>query len=59
MTVKYFSIPELDKTGRVKTLYTSSCDTAWNFEDEKSRENYIALGNQLGILPENMVKSTI
>ena len=57
MTVKYFSIPELDKTGRVKTLYTSSCDTAWNFEDEKSRENYIALGNQLGILPENMVKS--
>ena len=57
MSVKYFSIPELDKSGGVKTLYTSACDTAWNFEDEKSRENYLALGDQLGISPEDMVKS--
>ena len=57
MAVRYFSIPELDKSGGVKTLYTSACDTAWNFEDEKSRENYLALGDQLGISPEDMVKS--
>ena len=57
MSVKYFSIPELDKTGGVKTLYTTSCDIAWNFEDEKSRENYLALGEQLGIRPKDMVKS--
>ena len=57
MSVKYFSIPELDKTGGVKTLYTSACDIAWNYEDEKSRENYLALGDQLGIRPEDMVKS--
>ena len=57
MSVKYFSIPEFDKRGGVKTLYTSSCDTAWNFEDEKSRDNYLDLGQQLGITPEDMVKS--
>ena len=57
MAIKIFSIPELEKSGKVKTLYTSSCDIAWNFEDEKSYENYLALGNQLGITPENMVKS--
>lgn len=57
MAVRYFSIPELDQTGGVKTLYTSSYDTAWNFEDEKSRDNYLDLGRQLGIRPEDMVKS--
>ena len=57
MSVKYFSIPELDKTGGVKTLYTSSCDIAWNFEDAHARENYLALGEQLGIRPEDMVKT--
>ena len=57
MSVKYFSIPEFDKTDGVKTLYTTSCDTAWNFEDEKARENYQALGEQLGIRLEDMVKS--
>ena len=57
MAVRYFSIPELDKSGGVKTLYTSACDTAWNFEDEKSHENYLALGGQLGISLEDMVKS--
>ena len=57
MSVKYFSISELDNSNGVKTLYTTSCDTAWNFEDEKSRENYLVLGRQLGIRLENMVKS--
>ena len=57
MILKYFSIPEFDRTGNVKTLYTNSRDIAWNFEDEKSYENYTALGNQLGISPENMVKT--
>ena len=57
MSVKYFSIPEFDKRGGVKTLYTSSCDTAWNFEDAHSRENYLSLGQQLGITPKDMVKS--
>lgn len=57
MSVRFFPIPELDKTGGVKTLYTSSCDIAWNFEDEKSRDNYLDLGRQLGIRPEDMVKS--
>lgn len=57
MAVRYFSIPELDKTGGVKTLFTSACDTAWNFEDAHARDNYLSLGQQLGITPENMVKS--
>ena len=57
MSVKCFSIPELDKSGGVKTLYTSSCDTAWNFEDTHARDNYLDLGQQLGISPEDMVKS--
>ena len=57
MSIKYFSIPELEKTGRVKTLFTSSCDTAWNYEDDLARENYLALGQQLGISLEDMVKS--
>ena len=57
MSVKYFSIPEFDKRGGVKTLYTSSCDTAWNFEDVHARDNYLDLGGQLGITPQDMVKS--
>lgn len=55
--IKYFSINELDKTGGIKTLYTSSSDTAWNFEDEKSRENFLNLGKQFGITLTDMVKS--
>lgn len=57
MSVKYFSIPEFEKRGGVKTLYTSSCDIAWNYEDAHARENYLDLGGQLGIRPEDMVKS--
>ncbi len=57
MSIRYFSIPELDKSGGVKTLYTSACDTAWNFEDAHARDNYLSLGQQLGIRPEDMVKS--
>jgi YfiH family protein len=57
MPVRYFSIPELDKTGDVKTLFTTSCDTAWNFEDAHARENFQALGQQLGISLSDMVKS--
>ena len=57
MSVKFFSIPEMDKRGGVKTLYTTSSDIAWNYEDEKSRENYLDLGNQLGLAPEDMVKT--
>ena len=57
MKIKYFSIPELDATGKIKTLFTTTQDTAWNFEDEMARENYIALGEQLNLPLENMVKS--
>ncbi len=57
MCIKYFSIPELEKTGRVTTLFTTACDSAWNYEDALARQNYIALGQQLGIVPEDMVKS--
>ena len=57
MSVKYFSIPELDKRGGVKTLYTSSCDTAWSYEDALAAGNFSALAKQLGISPEDMVKS--
>ena len=57
MGIKLFSIPELEKIGKVKTLFTSSCDTAWNYEDALARENYLALGQQLSIPLESMVKS--
>ena len=57
MNIKYFSIPELDATGKIKTLFTTTQDTAWNFEDEKSRENYVALGEQFGLPLESMIKS--
>lgn len=57
MSVKYFSIPEFEKRGGVKTLYTSSCDIVWNYEDAHARDNYLDLGQQLGIRPEDMVKS--
>ena len=57
MNIKYFSIPELGKTGRVKALYTTSRDTAWNYEDSQARDNFLALGQQLGFSLEDMVKS--
>ena len=57
MNIKYFSIPKLDATGKIKTLFTTTKDTAWNFDDEMARENYVALGKQLELPLENMVKS--
>ena len=57
MTIKYFPIPELDATGKIKTLFTTTIDIAWNYEDTKCQENYLALGNQLGITPQDMVKT--
>ena len=57
MSIKFFSISDLDKTGGVKTLFTSSCDTAWNFEDALARENFLSLEQQLDISLEDMVKS--
>ena len=57
MSIKFFSISDLDKTGGIKTLFTSSCDTAWNFEDDLARENFLSLGQQLDISLEDMVKS--
>ena len=57
MSIKFFSIPELEKTGKVTTLFTSSSDTAWNYEDEKARDNYVDLGHELGIALDDMVKS--
>jgi YfiH family protein len=57
MTLKYFSIPQLEKNGKVKTLFTSADTSEWNFEDAKARENFIALGRELGLEPEQMVKS--
>lgn len=54
---RFFSIPQMDQRGDAKTLYTSSCDTAWNYEDDLARENFLALGQQLGISLEDMVKS--
>ena len=46
---RLFSIPEMDKTGVVQTFYTTSCDIGWNYEDNLARENFLALGQQLGI----------
>ena len=57
MNIKYFSIPKLDATGKIRTLFTTTKDIAWNFEDDKCRENYVALGKQLGLPLEDMVKS--
>ena len=56
MALKYFSIPQLEKNGKVKTLFTSADTSEWNFEDAKARENFIALGRELGLTPEQMVK---
>ncbi len=57
MNIKYFSIPGLDATGKLKTLFTTSQDIAWNYEDDKCQDNYSALGAQLGITPDDMVKT--
>lgn len=57
MSIKYFTIPEFEKTGKIRSLFTTSCDIAWNYEDEKARDNYVDLGRQLGIALDDMVKS--
>lgn len=57
MALKYFSIPQLEEKGKVKTLFTSADVTAWNFEDSKAGENFSALSRELGLTPEQMVKS--
>ena len=57
MALKYFSIPQLEEKGKVKTLFTSADVAAWNFEDAIAGENFSALGRELGLTPEQMVKS--
>ena len=57
MSIKYFSIPQFDKTGKVRTIYTTANDITWNYEDPKCYENYLALGEQLGITPRDMIKT--
>ena len=57
MSIKYFSIPQLQNNGRVSAFFTTSMDTAWNYEDDLAHENFLALGQQLGIGLENIVKS--
>ena len=57
MKIKYFSIPEMDATNKINTLFTTSQDIAWNYEDDNAHENYIALGSQLDISPQDMIKT--
>ena len=57
MKIKYFSITEMDATNKINTLFTTSQDIAWNYEDDNAHENYNALSSQLGISPQDMVKT--
>ena len=55
--MKYFSLPAFEKTGLVRTVFTTSHDIAWKYGEEGCFGNYKELGQSLGINPEQMVKT--
>ena len=55
--MEYFGLPAFDKTGLVKTIYTTSKNTIWKYGEKGSLENFTELGQSLGLVPENMVKT--
>ena len=55
--MKYFSLPAFEKTGLVRTVFTTSQNIAWKYGEEGCFENYSELGQSLGIKPDQMVKT--
>lgn len=55
--MKYFSLPAFEKTGLVRTVFTTSENIAWKYGEEGCFENFSELGQSLGIKPDQMVKT--
>lgn len=55
--MKYFSLPAFEKTGLVRTVFTTSQNIAWKYGEEGCFENYSELGQSLGIKPDQMIKT--
>ena len=55
--MKYFSLPAFEKTGLVRTVFTTSENIAWKYGEKGCFENYSELGQSLGIKPDQMVKT--
>lgn len=55
--MKYFSLPAFEKTGLVRTVFTTSQNNVWKYGEEGCFENYSELGQSLGIKPDKMIKT--
>ena len=54
--MKYYSIEKFDSTGLTKTVYTLKEAGKWKYGEDGALDNYIELGNELGITPYQMVR---
>jgi len=54
--MQLYSIPQLDRTGLCRTVYTSKEPGKWKFNEPGALENYAELGSVLGITPDAMVR---
>ena len=55
--MEYFGLPAFDQTGLVKTVYTTSQNNIWKYGETGSLENFIELGQSIGLNQERMVKT--
>ncbi|MGN0740383.1 MAG: peptidoglycan editing factor PgeF [Treponema sp.] len=56
-SIEYYSINELEKTGRVKAIFTSAKNSAWKFGTDGADENFKKLSGILGI-PQDSICTT-
>ena len=54
--MKYYSVEKFDSTGLTKTVFTPREDGKWKYGEDGALDNYLELGNLLGITPDDMVR---
>lgn len=54
----FFSISDFDKTGFVKTVFTTNLNSDWKYGEGFSLDNFTELGKQLGITPNDMIRTS-
>lgn len=55
--MKYFSISDFDKTGFVKTIFTTNQNTDWKYGEGLSFNNFTELGKEFEIEPKDMIRT--
>lgn len=53
----YYSLPSFEKTGLVKTIYTTEHDTSWKYGEFNCLETFTTLGKEINLPTDRMIKT--